>query len=70
LEYLKGSSSSNNNHHDHHVAATSWDGTLRVFDTATGTALLTQTMESGPLLSLAIASPTRIVTGGLDGSGT
>ena len=67
------------------VAATSWDGTLRVYNTQTGTMLLTQTMESGPLLSMAVVVSTvpplgtssssssssyLIVTGGLDGSGT
>ena len=92
LQYLPASTSTdattrNNNSgtSSSRVAATSWDGTLRVYDTHTGTMLLTQTMESGPLLSMAIvaASPAEsssssssqsasymIVTGGLDGSGT
>lgn len=51
-----------------HIAATSWDGTLRIHDTATQTALATQSMECGPLLSLAIPSPTSLVVGSLDGS--
>jgi len=53
-----------------HIAATSWDGTIQIYDTETGKALVTQTMESGPLLSLAVVSSTCLVTGGLDGSGT
>jgi len=68
---------------DNTVAATSWDGTLRVYNTHTGTLVVAQTMESGPLLSMAVvgtassepsssssASSYLIVTGGLDGSGT
>ena len=92
LQYLPASTSTdattrNNNSgtSSSRVAATSWDGTLRVYDTHTGTMLLTQTMESesGPLLSMAVvaSSPSgsssssqsssyMIVTGGLDGSGT
>mmetsp|Transcript_51147 Transcript_51147/g.147593 ORF Transcript_51147/g.147593 Transcript_51147/m.147593 type:complete len:349 (-) Transcript_51147:79-1125(-) len=53
------------------LAATSWDGTLRVLDTADKSVILTQTMESGPLLSLATMSTpnkTILVTGGADGS--
>jgi cell cycle arrest protein BUB3 len=54
------------------LAATSWDGTLRIYDTATkdhdATLQLSQTMESGPLLSLATPGDKAVVTGGLDGS--
>jgi hypothetical protein len=67
-----------------HVVATSWDGTVRIHDTSTvgdaasaagSAAVLTQSMEAGPLLSLATLLPTSglgtsIATGGMDGSGT
>jgi WD40 repeat protein len=53
-----------------HLASTSWDGAVRIHDTAQNTALLKQTMDSGPLLSLATpAGGQSLITGGLDGSG-
>ena len=50
------------------LAATSWDGTLRVYDTKEASLQLTQTMESGPVLCLATPGDKAVVTGGLDGS--
>eukprot|EP00934_Nitzschia_sp_Nitz4_P004635 Nitzschia sp. Nitz4//scaffold18_size181773//165258//166597//NITZ4_001942-RA/size181773-snap-gene-0.283-mRNA-1//-1//CDS//3329540092//4625//frame0 len=67
LEYIQSS----------RLASICWDGTLQVHDTQAGSgtnngsdssALLTQTMESGPLLSLAILSGETMVTGGLNGA--
>ncbi len=54
-----------------HVAATSWDGTVRIHDTsASPSAVLTQVMDVGPLLSLATleGGGTTLATGGMDGS--
>jgi len=50
------------------LAASSWDGTLRVYDTKTMTLQRSQTMDAGPLLSLATLADGSVVTGGLDGS--
>ena len=51
------------------LASTSWDGTVRIHDTAASSPVLTQTMESGPLLALATPSDIdAVMTGGLDGS--
>lgn len=80
LQYLPASSSSNNDGKKL-LASTNWDGAVRVHDTTSSTSplVLTHSMESGPLLSLAVtagssssseaaATGTAIVTGGLDGS--
>lgn len=56
-----------------HVAATSWDGTIRIHDTsASPSSVLTHAMEVGPLLCLATPAggTTVCATGGMDGSGT
>ncbi|KAG7344351.1 WD repeat-containing protein [Nitzschia inconspicua] len=53
------------------LASTSWDGTVRLHDTAkeSAPALLSHNMESGPLFSLAVPMVVgSLVTGGLDGS--
>jgi WD40 repeat protein len=50
------------------LAATSWDGTLKIYDTQDATLQLSQPMDSGPLLSLATPGDKAVVTGGLDGS--
>lgn len=50
------------------LAATSWDGTLKIYDTKDGTLQLNQAMECGPLLSLATPGDKAVVTGSLDGS--
>lgn len=61
------------------LASTSWDGAIRVHDTSSerdagSRLLLTQNMESGPLLSLAVAAGSSssdaatIFAGGLDGT--
>lgn len=51
------------------LASTSWDGSVRLHDTVARTAVLSQTMDSGPLLSLAVPSNgDSVATGGLDGS--
>lgn len=54
------------------LASTSWDGTVRLHDTATTTtksAMLSHNMQSGPLLSMAAPNGSgSLVTGGLDGS--
>ena len=52
-----------------HLASTSWDGSVRIHDTSAQSAKVCQSMESGPLLSLAtLSSSFAAVTGGLDGS--
>ena len=79
LRYLPSSSSSNDNDSKKLLASTSWDGAIRIHDTAATNSplMLTHNMESGPLLSLAIpvvgsssssSEAKTIVTGGLDGS--
>ncbi|GKY94126.1 hypothetical protein MPSEU_000378700 [Mayamaea pseudoterrestris] len=50
------------------LAASSWDGTLKVYDTKDTSLQLSQAMESGPLLCLATPGDKAVVTGGLDGS--
>ena len=51
------------------LASTSWDGSVRLHDTVARSAVMTQTMDSGPLLSLAIPHEINgLATGGLDGS--
>ena len=57
-----------------HLASTSWDGSVRLHqigdDDSNSKALLSQSMASGPLLSLATPQGMdAVVTGGLDGSG-
>lgn len=67
-----------NSQRNTYLACASWDGTLQLHDTSSistgassSSSVLTQTMDSGPLLSLATPSNSEtIVTGGLDGSGT
>lgn len=55
----------------HFLASTSWDGAVRMHDTNSFSALLSQPMNAGPLLSLATPVDTdALITGGLDGSGT
>mmetsp|Transcript_8065 Transcript_8065/g.11715 ORF Transcript_8065/g.11715 Transcript_8065/m.11715 type:complete len:333 (-) Transcript_8065:37-1035(-) len=49
------------------LASTSWDGSARVHDTEGWTCELSQSMDSGPLLSLTVLAAD-LVTGGLDGS--
>jgi len=52
------------------LACSSWDGTIRIYDTKAMSNVCIQTMDSGPVLSLAVdGSGDRIFTGGLDGSG-
>jgi len=79
LQYLRSSTSSSlssNNDSKKLLASTSWDGAVRVHDTAGDNSplLLTHNMESGPLLSLAVparsssSEATTIIAGGLDGS--
>jgi len=53
------------------LASSSWDGSVRIYDTSSLTNVCTQVMESGPLLGMATAaSDSKILfTGGLDGSG-
>jgi cell cycle arrest protein BUB3 len=80
LRYLPSpSSSSNNNDSKKLLSSTSWDGAVRIHDTAANNSplMLTHNMESGPLLSLAapvvgssssLSEAKTIVTGGLDGS--
>lgn len=52
------------------LASTSWDGSVRMHDTAQMLAVLSLPMESGPLLSLATpVDSNTLLTGGLDGSG-
>jgi hypothetical protein len=52
------------------LVSTSWDGSVRIHDTAAKSAVLSQSMDSGPLLALATPSGMdAVVTGGLDGSG-
>ena len=52
------------------LAATSWDGNLRIYDTSTMTHVVSHNMESGPLLSLATPAGGHafVFTAGLDGS--
>eukprot|EP00586_Coscinodiscus_wailesii_P019006 CAMPEP_0172518784 /NCGR_PEP_ID=MMETSP1066-20121228/291022_1 /TAXON_ID=671091 /ORGANISM="Coscinodiscus wailesii, Strain CCMP2513" /LENGTH=216 /DNA_ID=CAMNT_0013301231 /DNA_START=26 /DNA_END=676 /DNA_ORIENTATION=+ len=50
------------------LAATSWDGGLRVYDTTAMTSVVARNMESGPLMSLAASKDGSVYTGGLDGS--
>mmetsp|Transcript_17760 Transcript_17760/g.32132 ORF Transcript_17760/g.32132 Transcript_17760/m.32132 type:complete len:348 (-) Transcript_17760:230-1273(-) len=50
------------------LASTSWDGALRVHDTSAMSRVLSQTMDAGPLLSLATPGNGAIFVGGLDGS--
>ncbi len=65
LKYLPVASSSTTT-----LACTSWDGTVRLYDTKTMTNVCTQSMDCGPLLSLAVdGSGNSLFTGGLDGSG-
>ena len=62
LSYLPKKSST-------HLVSTSWDGSVRIHDTASRSAVLAHVMNAGPLLSL--ACPTgmdAVVAGGLDGS--
>ena len=52
------------------LASTSWDGSVRLHDTSQMSSVLSHSMDSGPLLSLATPEDTNVlVTGGLDGSG-
>jgi WD40 repeat protein len=52
------------------LASTSFDGAVRIHDTAERTLKTSQTMESGPLLSLATPKGLNaLITGGLDGTG-
>ena len=52
------------------LAASSWDGTVRLYDTKLMSNVCTHNMESGPLLGLAVdRSGKTLFTGGIDGSG-
>jgi len=53
-----------------HLASTSWDGGLRIHDTKESQLKCLQSMDCGPLLSLATSTTDEhlIYTGGLDGS--
>lgn len=60
----------NNNNSNSLLASTSFDGAVRIHDTKKRKCLLSQSMESGPLLSLATPKGVNaLVTGGLDGTG-
>merc|ERR1719491_1296526 len=60
------------------LASTSWDGALRIHDTIAKSHVVTQTMDSGPLLSMAVGGASTngswdngeglVYTGGIDGS--
>lgn len=51
------------------LASTSWDGSVRVHDTATRSLMLSHMMNSGPLLSLAVQDDgLSLFTGGVDGA--
>ena len=66
LQYLPQSSSSSSSFL---LASTSWDGTVRIHDTAQSQLVLAHAMESGPLLSLTTTiDDETVVTGGMDGS--
>lgn len=53
----------------HLLASTSWDGSVRVYNTDVKSAVLSHAMDSGPLLALATPSGMdSVVTGGLDGT--
>jgi WD40 repeat protein len=53
------------------LASTSFDGAVRIHDTKEKKCVLSQAMESGPLLSLATPMGfNALVTGGTDGTGT
>lgn len=66
LQYLSQSSSSSSSFL---LASTSWDGTVRIHDTAQSQLVLAHAMESGPLLSLTTAiDDETVVMGGMDGS--
>ncbi len=52
------------------LACSSWDGTVRLYDTQSMMNVCTHSMESGPVLSLAVDGAGKcLFTGGLDGSG-
>lgn len=52
------------------LASTSWDGCIRLHDVDAMSSLLCQSLESGPLLSLATPVDENVLlTGGMDGSG-
>ena len=52
------------------LASSSWDGTIRLYDTKAMTNVCTQSMEAGPILSLGVDGAGQcLFTGGLDGSG-
>lgn len=50
------------------LASTSWDGNVRIHDTASFNCSLNHSMDCGPLLSLATPPNDSVVTGGLNGS--
>ena len=77
LQYIEENATSNNNSGNNNnnqkslLASTSWDGALRLHDTAAKSHVLTHAMECGPLLCMAAArdgSSGKLYTGGSDGS--
>lgn len=50
------------------LASTSWDGAVRIHDTANDTLIFSQSLDSGPLFSFASSTEMVIATGGMDGS--
>lgn len=70
LKYLPPSAAVVGSSNSSILAASSWDGTVRLYDTSTMKNICTQSMESGPVLSLAVDGAGEcLFTGGLDGSG-
>jgi cell cycle arrest protein BUB3 len=72
LQYLSSVATAAGGDSSNKLALTSWDGTVRLYDTSkteSSPALMSHNMESGSLLSLALPSATgKLVTGGMDGS--
>lgn len=72
LQYIEENATSNSsgdNQKKSLLASTSWDGALRLHDTAAKSHVLTHAMECGPLLCMAASSGGgKLYTGGSDGS--
>ena len=76
LQYIEENATSNNSGNNNNnnqkslLASTSWDGALRLHDTAAKSHVLTHAMECGPLLCMAAGSGGggKLYTGGSDGS--